>query len=224
MLLVWDVRGDTPPGQCLQPQPGDPDEWVHHARVRVALPVLGRPDAAQAISHDRHAHKLRLLQLVSARPMTHPLIPSILELANPIAAQLELEVVGAVFYTNQSPPVLRVDIRNPTDDTSLENCEAMSHALEVALDESDLIPDAYVLEISSPGVPEALTTDREFVSFKGFPVTVTVKEPFKGHTTWQGQLIRRDETAVHLSKKGRPVAIPRSLILSVQLDDHPQSS
>lgn len=156
--------------------------------------------------------------------MTHPLIPSILELAAPIAETLGLEVVGAIFYTNQSPPVLRVDIRNQTDDTSLENCEAMSHALETALDESDLIPDAYVLEVSSPGVPESLTTDREFISFKGFPVKVSVKEPYKGHSTWQGQLIRRDEEAVHLSQKGRAVAIPRSLVLSVQLDDHPQSS
>ena len=156
--------------------------------------------------------------------MTHPLIPSILELATPIAENLGFEVVGAVFYTNQSPPVLRVDIRNPATDTSLENCEAMSHALETALEASDLIPDAYVLEISSPGVPESLTTDREFTSFKGFPVVVTVQEPYKGHTTWHGQLIRRDEAAVHLSQKGRAVAIPRSLILSVQLNNHPQSS
>lgn len=156
--------------------------------------------------------------------MTHPLIPSIVELATPIAENLGFEVVGAVFYTNQSPPVLRVDIRNPETDTSLENCEAMSHALETALEASDLIPDAYVLEVSSPGVPESLTTDREFVSFKGFPVVVTVQESYKGHTTWSGQLIRRDEDAVHLSQKGRPVTIPRSLIRSVQLDDHPQSS
>ncbi|MBE9099688.1 ribosome maturation factor RimP [Vacuolonema iberomarrocanum] len=156
--------------------------------------------------------------------MTHPLIPSLLELATPIAETLGFEVAGAVFYTNQSPPVLRVDIRNPATDTSLEDCEAMSHALGTALEASDLIPDAYVLEISSPGVPESLTTDREFTSFKGFPVVVTVQEPYKGHTTWNGQLIRRDEAAVHLSQKGRAVAIPRSLILSVQLDDHPQSS
>jgi ribosome maturation factor RimP len=151
--------------------------------------------------------------------MTHPLIPKILELAAPVAESLELEVVGAVFQTNQFPPVLRVDIRNPCRDTGLEDCEQMSMALEAALDQVDLIPDAYVLEVSSPGVSQSLSADRDFVSFKGFPVTVTTSEPYKGHTTWAGQLLRRDEQAVHISQKGRAIAIPRHLVVAVELAD-----
>lgn len=151
--------------------------------------------------------------------MTHPLIPQIIELAKPVAASLGLDVVGAVFYTNQHPPVLRVDIRNGEQDTGLDDCERMSHSLEAALDASDLIPDAYVLEISSPGIPRSLTTDREFSSFKGFPVEVTTIEPHKGNTTWLGQLIRRDHESIHLSRKGRSIMIPRHLVSRVQLVD-----
>lgn len=154
--------------------------------------------------------------------MTHPIIPHVLELAAPVAGSLGLDVVGAVFYTNQSPPVLRVDIRNLAQDTGLADCERMSQALELALDEANLLPDAYVLEVSSPGIPESLTTDREFISFKGFPVRVTVAEPFKGQNSWSGQLVRRDDEDIHLSRKGRAIAIPRSLVLSVQLDNHPE--
>ncbi|HAJ62493.1 MAG TPA: ribosome maturation factor RimP, partial [Cyanobacteria bacterium UBA8543] len=44
--------------------------------------------------------------------MTHPLIPQLLDLATPVAENLGLEVVGAVFHTDRRPPVLRVDIRN----------------------------------------------------------------------------------------------------------------
>lgn len=150
--------------------------------------------------------------------MAHPLIPQILELATPVATGLGLEVVDAVFYTNQSPPVLRVDIRNPNqEDTGLEDCERMSQALEVELDAADLIPDAYVLEISSPGVSEVLTRDRDFIAFKGFPVKVVATEPYNGKTQWSGHLIRRDDQAVHLSLKGRAIAIPRPLIQAVQL-------
>jgi ribosome maturation factor RimP len=151
--------------------------------------------------------------------MTHPLIPQIVELATPMAIDLGLEVVGAVFHTNHSPPILRVDIRNLHDDTSLHDCERMSHALEVALDASDIIPDAYILEISSPGIDRALTTDREFISFKGFAVTVTATEPVQGQKAWTGQLIRRDDEAVYLSQKGRTITIPRDLIDKVQLSD-----
>jgi ribosome maturation factor RimP len=149
--------------------------------------------------------------------MTHPLIPQIIELATPVANALGLDVVGAVFHTNQHPPVLRVDIRNLEQDTGLDDCERMSRALEAALDAADVIPDAYVLEISSPGISRSLTTDREFISFKGFPVAVTTSEPYEGQTSWTGQLLRRDETALYLSQKGRSVAIPRHLISRVQL-------
>jgi ribosome maturation factor RimP len=151
--------------------------------------------------------------------MAHPLIPQIIDLATPVAEAIGLEVVGAIFHTNQHPPVLRVDIRNPQQDTSLDDCERMSRALEAALDAVDIIPDAYILEISSPGISRDLTTDREFISFKGFSVAIRTQEPYEGKSEWQGKLVKRDETAVYINQKGRAIAIPRSLITRVQLDE-----
>lgn len=151
--------------------------------------------------------------------MAHPLIPQILELAAPVADKLGLEVVAAVFQTNQSPPVLRVDVRNQQQDTGLDDCEQMSRALEAALDDAGIIPDAYVLEVSSPGISRSLTTDREFVSFRGFPTLVSTSEPYHGQTEWTGNLIRRDDKAVHISQKGRSIAIPRDLVAKVLLMD-----
>ncbi|MEC4816217.1 MAG: ribosome maturation factor RimP [Scytonema sp. PMC 1069.18] len=151
--------------------------------------------------------------------MTHPLVPQILELATPVAETLGLEVVGAVFHTNQRPPILRVDIRNPDQDTGLDDCERMSRALEATLDAAEIIPDAYVLEISSPGISRQLETDREFVSFKGFPVIVRTSPSYEGQQEWIGQLIRRDETAIYINQKGRVVQIPRSQVTRVQLDE-----
>ncbi|ABA21493.1 Protein of unknown function DUF150 [Trichormus variabilis ATCC 29413] len=151
--------------------------------------------------------------------MTHPLVPPITDLAIPVAEQLGLEVVGIVFHTNQRPPVLRVDIRNPQQDTGLDDCERMSRALEAALDATEIIPDAYVLEVSSPGISRQLVTDREFISFKGFPVIVSTSPPHEGQQEWIGQLIRRDETKVYINQKGRVIEIPRSLITRVLLHD-----
>ncbi|MDJ0736156.1 MAG: ribosome maturation factor RimP [Nostocaceae cyanobacterium] len=153
--------------------------------------------------------------------MTHPLVPQIIDLATPVAAELGLEIVGAVFYTNQRPPVLRVDIRNPHQDTGLDDCERMSRALEASLDVAEIIPDAYILEISSPGISQQLVSDREFISFKGFPVIVFTSPAYSGRKEWTGQLIRRDEIKVYLNQKGRVVGIPRSQVTSVQLLDEP---
>lgn len=134
--------------------------------------------------------------------MTHPLIPQLLDLATPIAENLGLEVVGAVFHTNRRPPVLRVDIRNGVGNTGLEDCERMSRALEETLDAMDLLSDNYVLEISSPGITRELTSDREFISFKGFSVVITLSEPYEGQKVWRGKLISRDDTEIYLNQKG----------------------
>ena len=149
--------------------------------------------------------------------MTHPLIPQIIDLAKPVAESLGLQVVAAVFQTNQRPPVLRVDICNPESDTSLDDCEKMSRALEMTLDATDLIPDAYVLEISSPGLSHQLTSDRDFISFKGFEVRIETSEPYKGQKEWQGNLVSRDETKIYLNQKGRVISLERSSIALVEL-------
>jgi ribosome maturation factor RimP len=151
--------------------------------------------------------------------MTHPLVPQIIDLATPVAEELGLEVVGVVIHTNQRPPVLRVDIRNPDSDTGLDDCERMSRALEASLDATDIVPDTYVLEVSSPGISRQLTTDREYISFKGFPIIVFTSPPYEGQQEWFGQLVRRDETTLYINQKGRVVEIPRSLITKVQLDE-----
>ncbi len=150
--------------------------------------------------------------------MTHPLIPQILELATPIAADIGLEIVDLVFQTNRRPPTLRVDIRNTHRETGLDDCEKMSRELENRLEAIALIPGAYVLEVSSPGISRKLTSDRDFLSFKGFAVVVTATEPWEGQSQWQGRLQGRDENHLYLSLKGRVIAIPRPLIATVQLE------
>ncbi len=110
---------------------------------------------------------------------------------------------------------MRVDIRNPQQDTGLDDCERMSRALEAELDVAEIIPDAYMLEVSSPGISRELVTDREFISFKGFPVVISTSPPHNGQQEWIGHLIRRDETTVYLNQKGRVIGIPRSLITRV---------
>jgi ribosome maturation factor RimP len=151
--------------------------------------------------------------------MTHPVVDQIIELASPLAEELNLELVDAVFQTNKNPPILRIDVRNPNSDTSLENCEQMSRILETKLDLTEIIPGAYVLEISSPGISRTLTTERDFIAFKGFAVSIKTFTPYKNQKQWQGRLQHRDKTAVHINQKGKAIAIPRELIAKVQLDD-----
>ena len=149
--------------------------------------------------------------------MSHPLIPQIFQIAEEVASPLGLEVVDVVLHTNKNPVVLRVDIRNPDQNTGLDDCERMSRSLEPTLDAADLIPHAYVLEISSPGAERELQGDREFVAFRGFMVTVGTTDLHEGKQSCSGHLMSRNETHVTISIKGRIVNIPRELVDRVEL-------
>jgi ribosome maturation factor RimP len=151
--------------------------------------------------------------------MTHPLIPQITDLATPIVQEMGLEIVDVVFQTNKRPPVLRVDIRNLASDTSLNDCERVSRVLESTLDEKGIIPSAYVLEISSPGISRHLSSEKDFVAFKGFAVNVTTNPPYLDKKEWQGRLQGRDAEAIYINCKGRAIAIPCALVTQVQLAD-----
>jgi len=50
-------------------------------------------------------------------------------------------------------------------------------------------------------------------------VIVTMSEPYEGQKVWTGKLIGRDDSWVYLNQKGRASAIPRELVIRVQLDD-----
>ena len=153
--------------------------------------------------------------------MTHPLIPQILDLAKPLAQKLNLELVEVVFQTNTNPPLLKINVRNQSKDTSLEDCEQMSRNLEEKLDQTAVISGTYVLEVSSPGISSILTTDREFLSFKGFPVIVETVSPYKNRQQWSGRLQGRDEESLFINQKGKIMTIPRKLIAKVEIDERP---
>jgi ribosome maturation factor RimP len=76
---------------------------------------------------------------------------------------------------------------------------------------------SYELVVASPGVRDKLHSDRDYVSFRGFPVTVITTEEYKKKIEFKGTLIERDEEFVRISTKGRVTKIPRAICESVSL-------
>ena len=144
--------------------------------------------------------------------MSHPLIPQLLAIAELTALPLELEVVDVVLHTHKNPATLRIDIRNLQQHTGLDDCERMSKSMGLALDEADVIPFPYVLEISSPGTEREIKSDREFIAFKGFMV-----KAIAANEIWVGQLVAQDSENITISQKGRIVNIPKTKVIKVEL-------
>ncbi len=150
--------------------------------------------------------------------MSHPLIPSITELARRVAEPAGLSVREVVLLTHHIPQTVQVMVeRSDGGDVTLEACASLSGPLGDALEEAGLIPSAYVLEVSSPGVGDVLQTDRDFNSFRGFPVEVRLRPEGDGLRSRGGLLVGRDADTVAINIRGRTLRLPRDAVLEVRL-------
>ena len=102
-------------------------------------------------------------------------------------------------------------------DVSLDDCSSFSGFIGQALESSQLLEQNYVLEVSSPGIGNQLINDRDFETFKGFPVEITVKNESNNEFHHEGLLHKRSIDHVHLNRKGRITLIPRKEVLEVRL-------
>lgn len=107
--------------------------------------------------------------------------------------------------------------RTDGQDISLDECATLSGPLGEAIEAAGLLPDAYVLEVSSPGVSDELQDDRDFRSFRGFPIEVQFRDANGTTVQREGLLLERDATTVHLNMRGRIQRIPRSEVIAVRL-------
>ena len=150
--------------------------------------------------------------------MTHPLIAELRQLAHQQAADAQLSVVDVQIQSNRVPLSLLIQVRRSDGgDVNLDECASFSGVISAALDSSALLSDPYVLEISSPGIGEELLDDRDFRSFRGFPVEVHFQDGAGAATAREGLLLERNEQFVCLNLHGRTSRIPRSAVLNVRL-------
>ena len=154
--------------------------------------------------------------------MPHPLLPDVEHLASQAAAPAGLKVSGVELLSHRIPMTVRVLVqRIDGGDISLDECASLSAPLGEALENGGLLEATYVLEVSSPGIGEELLSDRDFSSFRGFPVAVERVEAAGSETSLEGLLLGRDDGAVLLNRRGRTVRIPRTEVRRVRLTSPP---
>ncbi|MFO7628877.1 MAG: ribosome assembly cofactor RimP [Prochlorococcaceae cyanobacterium] len=150
--------------------------------------------------------------------MLHPLSAEIERLAGEVAAAAGLGLRDVQLLSHRLPLTLIVKVqRLDGSDISLDECAALSAPMAETLEAAGLLQDAYVLEVSSPGIGDELNSDRDFQSFRGFPVEVLCRDSDGAERCREGSLLQRDEEAVHLNVRGRQQRIPRNTVVRVRL-------
>ena len=99
-----------------------------------------------------------------------------------------LELVDLEFLKEGVNWYLRVYI-DKEGGVTLDDCEVVSRTLEAKLDEKDPIEQAYILEVSSPGLDRPLKKEADFVKFQGEIIDVKLYKAVNGSKQYQGKLL-----------------------------------
>ena len=118
-------------------------------------------------------------------------------LLEPILEQNKAELVEVEFVKEGSDQILRVYI-DKDGGVRIDDCEKVSRALSDALDREDFIDDAYMLEVSSPGLLRPFKKDRDFERNLGEEVEIHLFKPQEGEKDYIGALKAFDKNTVTL--------------------------
>ncbi len=150
--------------------------------------------------------------------MPHPILTDLETIASTTAAENGFALCGVQIFTHLQPMTMQVQIRHAGGgDVSLEDCASFSEPMGEAIETSQILNEAYVLEISSPGINEQLLSDRDFQTFRGFPVEVNYNDEKESEVYRTGLLHERTIDHVHLNIKGKINRIPRKNVIGVKL-------
>ena len=142
------------------------------------------------------------------------------ELLKPIATANGCEIYDVEYVKEGSDWYLRAYI-DKEGGVSINDCEAVSRAFSDRLDEEDFISDAYILEVSSPGLGRTLKKDRHFEKSIGEEVELKTFKPIDGKKEFSGILKSYDKDTVTIEtvdgEERQDMAFDRSGIAVVRL-------
>ena len=101
------------------------------------------------------------------------------EFARPIVEQHGCELWDVEYVREGSEYFLRLYL-DKEGGVDINDCEAVSRAVDPILDEKDPIPGSYHFEVCSAGLERALKRPGDFQRFMGSPITVKLYRPRNG--------------------------------------------
>ncbi|MBE5945956.1 MAG: ribosome maturation factor RimP [Lachnospiraceae bacterium] len=117
------------------------------------------------------------------------------ELVTPIIEENNFELVDVEYVKEGQDYYLRV-YADKEGGINIDDCVLISRALEAKLDEADKIKDAYILEVSSPGLTRPLKKDKDFKRSIGKLIEIKLYKAVNGTKELEGILKDYSETQI----------------------------
>ena len=135
----------------------------------------------------------------------------------PIIQEYNFELVDVEYVKEGSNWYLRAFIDKEGGST-VEDGEAVSRQLSDLLDEKDFIPDAYILEVSSPGLGRQLKKEKDFARSIDKEVEIKLYKAINKQKEYIGFLVDYDNEKFTIELEDEStIDIPRSNVALIRL-------
>ena len=138
------------------------------------------------------------------------------EILVPIVADAGVSVYDVEYVKEGADWYLRVYIDKP-EGVNINDCEVVNRVLSAKMDELDFIDDAYILEVSSPGLGRTLKKARHFEQSMGEEVEVKTYKAINKEKMFVGILKAYEDGAVIIDTGKEDMRFEKADIASVRL-------
>ena len=135
----------------------------------------------------------------------------------PIIESAGLELWDVEYVKEGSDYYLRVYI-DKSGGFNIDDCVLVTRALNEKLDADDFIEDAYILEVSSPGLTRKLKKDKEFEKSIGKLIRVKLYKAEEGSKEHVGRLKEFAPDKLTIEVDEADISLSRDNISSVRLE------
>lgn len=135
----------------------------------------------------------------------------------PLVEQGSAELVDLTFHKEGPKWLLRVYL-DKEGGITLDDCADFSNRIGALLDETNLVAQSYILEVSSPGLDRIVKKEKDFLRFSGKAITLKLKAPEQGQRNFKGTLRGYKDGKVVFEIEGKEREFPHRLIDEVRLD------
>lgn len=122
-----------------------------------------------------------------------------------------------VEYVKEGPDFILRVYADKEGGIGIDDCVAISRKLSDKLDEADMIEEAYILEVSSPGLTRPLKKDKDFERSIGRLVEVKLYGAVNGMKELEGELKAFDEGSITVTIDEEEIKLERSNISGIRL-------
>ena len=138
------------------------------------------------------------------------------QLLQPIAEANGVSIYDIEYVKEGSDHYLRAYIDKP-EGVNIQDCENVSRRLSDELDREDFIPEAYILEVSSPGLGRILKKDKHLQAGIGQEVEIRLFKPIDKCRDFSGVLEGFDREQVTIRNEDTPITLKRADIAVIRL-------